>query len=517
MTVKPLPAPGLEPRRVQGFLHPWGKLNAVFFLYLSFLSTFTSPLHAQPGWGPDVRLVFWPGGSHSPKIVGSDSMVHVVWWGAFSDSTGGYDEVFYKRSTDEGATWGPEVMLSTKDNKTSNAQAITVCGSDVHVVWHDYGIGTMYRRSTDYGVSWGSIDTLLGNDLTGFASIAAAGESVYVVANAPSQHWNVYTWSTDRGVTWSFYRIISYREAQRIPLQVHPPFLHIAKDPLDSTAGTLKTYYLRSTDGGRSWGRDTLISDTDSSGSQAPALDVDYRGNPHVTWYDYRYSPYPWTGDIFYTSSRDSGTAWVPPDSLTVVHRAVGSSILAQGDTLHLVWADDRNGFDTNFEMYYRMSTDLGVSWNPEVRLMNALGNSYGPSLGLTQNFLHLVWEDEREDPSRHMFVVYYKRKAKASGVTFQEFLSGGSGRGNTIRVFPNPMKGFCEVQAYGKEAPNVSIYDVLGRAVRVLPPLASSLTPYTFIWDGRDDQRKEVRSGVYFIQIETVKGRETHKLILMR
>jgi photosystem II stability/assembly factor-like uncharacterized protein len=251
-------------------------------------------------------------------------MVHVVWWGAFSDSTGGYDEVFYKRSTDEGTTWGPEIMLSAKDNRESRPPMIAVWGTDVHVVWNDYGIGTLYRRSTDGGITWEPIDTLLGNDLTFQNSIVAVGDSVYVVANAPSQGWNVYTWSTDRGMTWSPYRIISYRQAQEIPLKVHHPFLHIAKDPLDSTAGMLKTYYLRSSDGGRSWGRDTLISDTDSSGSQRPALTVDYRGNPHVTWYDYRYSPYPWTGDIFYTSSHDSGTAWVPPDSLTVLHRAVG-------------------------------------------------------------------------------------------------------------------------------------------------------------------------------------------------
>ena len=490
----------------------------IFFLFSLLALTSSSTLtFAQPGWGPDVRLVFWPGGSHSPKVVGSDTMVHVVWWGAFSDSTGGYDEVFYKRSTDEGTTWGPEVMLSTKDNKTSNAQAITVCGSDVHVVWHDYGIGTMYRQSTNYGVTWGTIDTLLGNDLTGFASIAAVGDSVYVVANAPSQHWNVYTWSTDRGVTWSPYRIISYREAQRIPLRVHHPFLHIAKDPWDSTAQMPKVYYLRSTDGGRNWGRDTLISDTDSSGSQAPALDVDYRGSPHVTWYDYRYSPYPWTGDIFYTLSRDSGTAWISPDSLTVVHRAVRSSILAQGDTLHLVWDDDRNGFDTNFEMYYRISTDLGVNWSSEVRLTLAPGVSIFPCLGQTLNYVHLVWVDERDDTLAHWRDIYYKRKFKASGVPSQEISDRQRQRGVFLRILPNPTRGGCVLQVEGEVVKEVHVYNVQGCLIKTLTSDASRLAPFALRWDGRDEQRKEVKSGIYFVRVKTDRCSVTQKLILMR
>ena len=566
MAIKPLSAQGFKPSHAQGFLHPWARLvlrlfsslsrlpwlfcirsnrrsirnsqfeirnpvrlfshpprppcsRALLFLLSLALLLLCSPtvVHAQPGWGPDERLVFWPGGSYSPKIVGSDSMMHVVWWGAFSDSTGGYDEVFYKRSTDEGTTWGPEIMLSTKDNKTSNAQEIAVYGQDVHVVWHDYGIGTMCRRSSDEGVSWGAIDTLLGNDLTGHASIAAVGESVYVVADAPSQGWNVYTLSTDRGVTWSPYRIISYRESQRIPFSVHPPFLHIAKDPWDSTAQAPKVYYLRSTDGGRTWGQDTLISDTDSAGSQIPSLSVDYRGSPHVTWFDYRYSPYPQTGDIFYTTSSDYGATWVSPDSLTVVHRAVGSSILAQGDTLHLVWEDDRNGFDTNFEMYYRMSTNLGITWGPEVRLTNDPRRSIGPNLGLSRNYLHLVWEDNRGDSIVNPYVVYYKRKTKASGVETWEISSGSAIKSNILMVHPNPMQSFCEVQVNGAQVGQLAIYDVIGRLLRDLTPHASRLTPHVFLWDGRDDKGKEVRSGIYFIRARTGSCSETQKIILMR
>jgi hypothetical protein len=465
-----------------------------------------------------MQLTSMAGGANGAQMVGFDSTLHLVWYQWYFDSLGTYhQETFYKRSTDEGTTWGPPVLLSTQDTKTSVLPKIALSMSDVHVVWNDYGIGTMYRRSTDYGMTWGPIDTLLGNDLTFQNSIAAVGDSVYVVANAPSQRWNVYTWSTDRGMTWSPYRIISYREAQRIPLQVHPPFLHIAKDPLDSTAGTLKTYYLRSPDGGRSWGRDTLISDTDSAGSQEPALAVDYRGNPHVTWYDYRYSPYPWTGDIFYTSSRDSGTAWVPPDSLTAVHRAVRSSILAQGDTLHLVWDDDRNGFDTNFEMYYRMSTDLGISWGPEVRLSYAPGISIFPCLGQTQNFVHLVWVDERDDTLAHWRDIYYKRKSKMSGVPFKEISDRQRQMGASLRILPNPTKGSCLLQVEGEAVKEVHVYNVQGRLIKTLVPEASLLMPFTLRWDGQDDKGKAVPSGVYFIRFLGGGFTRTEKVVVFR
>jgi hypothetical protein len=512
------------PRIYRGCLLSGLPFSRALLFLLSLAPLLPNPptsVYAQPGWSYDIRLTSILGDAGGPKVVGYGTTLHLVWYQDFADSLRRYhEETFYKRSTDEGMTWGPNVMLSSLDTKTSVCPEIAVLGADVHVVWNDYGIGTMYRRSTDYGVTWGPIDTLLGNDLTFKNSIAAVGDSVYVVADAPSQQWNVYTWSTDRGVNWSPYLIISYGESQFVPLRVYPPYLHIAKDVMDSTGGCVKIYYLRSSDGGRSWDRDTLISGEDYSGSQFPAITVDYRGNPHVTWFDYRYSPYPWTGDIFYTNSSDLGKTWRTEDSLTVFHRAVGSAILAQGDTLHLVWEDDRHGFGTNFEIYYRMSTDLGETWVPEIRLTNALAYSIAPCLCLTQNFLHLVWVDERDDPARHPRLVYYKRKSTTLGHEMESPMDQSELGRVQIKLWPNPTKGRCWMVADVYCGPVLFVYDALGRFVKRLTSErgAGSQNPLSFfVWDGRDEQGREVSQGVYFIRVASKEQSFIGKVVVVR
>jgi len=87
------------------------------------------------------------------------------------------------------------------------------------------------------------------------------------------------------------------------------------------------------------------------------------------------------------------------------------------------------------------------------------------------------------------------------------------------LSVTPNPVRAGCRIRlgpvAFGPV--RLSIYDVAGRAIKVFPPHASRLTPYEFVWDGRDDQGKEVRSGVYFLRAELGERSITKKVVVVR
>jgi len=101
--------------------------------------------------------------------------------------------------------------------------------------------------------------------------------------------------------------------------------------------------------------------------------------------------------------------------------------------------------------------------------------------------------------------------------VELQNVFGVEGSRGIVLQVHPNPMRSYCLVETNGVQVERVFIYDVLGRVVRVLSPTASRLTPNKFFWDGRDNQGKEVRSGVYFVRVKTDRGSVNQKLILMR
>jgi len=76
----------------------------------------------------------------------------------------------------------------------------------------------------------------------------------------------------------------------------------------------------------------------------------------------------------------------------------------ACGDTVHVVWTDNRDGND---EIYCNSSTDGGTSWGGDRRLTNADRRSWCPSVATAGADVHVVWEDNR-DIDWHD--AYYKR-----------------------------------------------------------------------------------------------------------
>jgi hypothetical protein len=139
----------------------------------------------------------------SPAIAASGNNVYVV-WGQVTPHQGGCcgEDIFYKRSTDGGATFGDTINLSNNGGELgpdSRAPAVAASGNNVYVVWHGegQGCGCTGLRSTDSGATFA---TMLSN--TGFSpAVAASGNNVYVVWHAfTSGNYEIlYRRSTDGG------------------------------------------------------------------------------------------------------------------------------------------------------------------------------------------------------------------------------------------------------------------------------------------------------------------------------
>ena len=72
-------------------------------------------------WQPDIRLTNNPAGSYTSGnnawfIVSCDSFLHVVW----QDVRDGNAEIYYKRSTDAGLSWGIDKRLTNNTNYSYN-------------------------------------------------------------------------------------------------------------------------------------------------------------------------------------------------------------------------------------------------------------------------------------------------------------------------------------------------------------------------------------------------------------
>ncbi|WP_337867127.1 hypothetical protein, partial [Ignavibacterium sp.] len=98
-----------------------------FFALLILFTLNSLNLFAQ--WQPDLRLTNDPAVSYTSTnnawcIAASGSVVHVVW----RDQRDGNDEIYYKRSTDGGISWGADTRL-TNNSAASWMPSAAVSGS----------------------------------------------------------------------------------------------------------------------------------------------------------------------------------------------------------------------------------------------------------------------------------------------------------------------------------------------------------------------------------------------------
>ncbi len=480
--------------------------NIIIFCFFTFnFLLLTSYLYCQSGWSEDMRLTFDYAYSADPRAACWGDTIHLVWWKNYLDSLSNYrDEIFYKRSTDAGETWGDDVLLSIENDDASVQPTVGVNGNLVHVVWKEEHAGVCYRKSTDGGNAWLQIDTLPDAGLSE-PWIHVDGINLYVISGAGTG-FQMFTKSTDNGNTWQPGQEVMHSCGHGRITKMDTLMLVVSHqdDPY-----AVEIYCLRSTDDGQTWDDVQCVSQYDSISGQRPAMDTDDSSGIHITWYDYKYSPYPWTGDIFYRASRDSGNSWEEIDSLTVMHRAVASDILAEGNYLHLVWEDDRHGFNNNFEIYYRMSTDLGETWESEVRLTNASFHSRRPSLACDGDFLHLFWSDQRDSGNTGPWMLYYKRKDLV-GINEEMIVKPYSV--GIILNCPTILKRNSLIRYDLGSCKNgdIMIMDVTGRVLNKFP--VHQVSGYFVL-----GSNKEVCDGIYFIMLKAEEEYITKKVLVVR
>lgn len=84
---------------------------------------------------------------------------------------------------------------------------------------------------------------------------------------------------------------------------------------------------------------------------------------------------------------------------------------------------------------------------------------------------------------------------------------------------YPNPFNSSTiityEIERRGDVT--LKIYDILGREVRSLVNTPQKSGNYPVIWDGKNNQGKEVGSGIYFYQLRVGDYKNTRKLVLIK
>jgi len=354
----------------------------------------------------DKRISWTAGYSGSPAIaVEASGKLHVIW----QDDTSGNHEIYYKKSTDKGATWATGKKLTSTSGYSGNPAIAVELSGKLHAVWQDDSTGNYeinYKKSPDGGATW-TINKRLtwtsGASQNPDIAVDASGHIHAVWYDDIAGNQEIfYAKSIDNGATWTSGKRLSWNaggsEAPGIEVDGSDN-LHVIWR--DDTPGNEEIFYAKSTDNGASWIAARRLTWT-SGGSWSPDIFVDSSDNLNVVWYDNTSG----NGEIYHKKSQDGGATWTANKRLTWNSANSYDPVIAvnSAGNIFVVFCDDTLGVS---EIYYKNSTDGGVAWKAIKRLTWTLGASEVPSIGVdSSENLHIVLQDNT--PGN--YEIYYLR-----------------------------------------------------------------------------------------------------------
>jgi hypothetical protein len=325
-------------------------LNITFVFLLSIFTLFVVyyfPLsYAQVNITSSQTISNTPGNSTDPKIALYNNNVYVVW----SDDSTGNGDIYFKRSIDNGTTFGSLENLSNTPGNSTDPK-IALYNNNVYVVWSDDSTGNgdiYFKRSVDNGTTFDSTNNISKNN-TGISStpqVAASLANVYII--------------------WT-----------------------------DTTSGNSEINYRQSVDGGAKFGGIRELSKTrsiDGESAHFPQI-VTSGNNVFVAWQD----SVKGGNEIFFRGSADLGSKFTGIKNLSRNNTgdSISPSIAAIANNVFVGWSDTSPG---KSEILLRSSTDSGNTFRGTKNVSWSTGNSYDPLIAVSRNNLYALWEDDSQE-----------------------------------------------------------------------------------------------------------------------
>src|ERR687898_457160 len=258
-------------------IREYSYLNITFMFLLSIFTLFVVyyfPLsYAQVNITSPQTLSNTTGNSTDPKIALYNNNVYIVW----SDDSTGNGDIYFKRSVDNGTTFGSLENLSNTPGNSTDPK-IALYNNNVYIVWSDDSTGNgdiYFKRSVDNGTTFGSLENLSntpGNST--YPKIALYDNNVYVVWSDDSTgNRDIYfKRSIDNGTSFGSLENISNTQGNSTDPKIALYDNNVYVVWSDDSTGNRDIYFKRSIDNGTSFGSTYNISNNNTGTSNTPQV-----------------------------------------------------------------------------------------------------------------------------------------------------------------------------------------------------------------------------------------------------
>lgn len=454
-------------------------------------------------WNEIVRISFDSASSVIPQVIAVGDTVHIMWYGnsgtSFSHSGFG---VNHTRSIDGGKTFSQQKNIIPFD---SVGQYPHLIGSHnyLYIVYFarvdspDYW-NTAIIRSTDAGVSWGTRQVI--KDYTPWCA-AAQDSHIYIYGGAvyDNKYFNTLLYSSNYGHTWDTAWISLFKGPNVARFAFTKNAMHLIRSI--GVNSNREIYYNFSTDQGKTWTKEIIISSNDSIESQNPRIATS-DSTVFVTWNDGKYGGF-FSGTILLRISTDEGHTWKDEEIISQKKTAIFSDISAMGSNCAVVWNSDENSYGS---FNIRTSIDGGITFSQALNLANENQFPDDPSVFIDNKNIHVSWWNHFDSE------VYYRRTSintlslHSKPIIKNDFF--------LRQNFPNPFNPNTNIEYFIPKSAHVTlkVYDILGKEIVTLVDAYQDANNYSILFEAINHS-----SGLYLYKLIANNYYQVKKMMLVK
>ena len=336
------------------------------------------------------------------QVSSSDNKIYVVWQESVPGNIDRNYEIFFKKSSDRGNSFGEKIRLSNNTGFSEHPQ-MSAESKNVYVVWADdtkLNKQIYFKKSDNGGNSFGEQMLLSDSNSNSYnQEISSFGDNVYIVwlekiPNGPYQI--MLTNSNDGGNTFSEPIVLSENAmAQTFPkVSAFDSHIYVTWNVEDQANVKSGVYFISSIDNGMTFGNASKLNNEEKDFGEPQV--ASYANQVYVIWGG---SETNMLRSLSFIKSNDYGKTFsnikkIGETELGRLNEPSNVEIIAdQNNRVFISW-QDRMDISHKDEIFFASSTDRGESFNGVMNLSNNLDISECPSIIAVDDMVYATWED---------------------------------------------------------------------------------------------------------------------------